>query len=225
VFRSVAPESSVGLIPATRFETFGLGLDHKFPTLTYVDIQGEWLQSRGTRTVGILTNSVFIPVPDSIGSTKQRIEFEEQTLAVSVGQLVGDHWSFSTRYRVSHADLDAVYPRVPPAVAREDRPNRDEQAILHQISLNTFYTLPCGFFAEGQAIWTAQENDGNVVALAGEDLWQFNVFAGYRFWRRHAEARLGVLNITDQDYKLNPLTLYNELPRERTFYASFKFYF
>jgi hypothetical protein len=43
--------------------------------------------------------------------------------------------------------------------------------------------------------------------------------------RRHAEARIGLLNITDQDYKLNPLTLYSELPRERTFYASFKFYF
>ena len=51
------------------------------------------------------------------------------------------------------------------------------------------------------------------------------MFAGYRFWQRHAEARIGVLNITDEDYRLNPLTLYSELPRERTFYASFRFYF
>jgi hypothetical protein len=36
---------------------------------------------------------------------------------------------------------------------------------------------------------------------------------------------VGVLNITDQDYRLNPLTLYNELPRERTFVASLKFFF
>ena len=31
--------------------------------------------------------------------------------------------------------------------------------------------------------------------------------------------------ITDEDYRLNPLNLYSELPRERMFYASFKFYF
>ena len=59
----------------------------------------------------------------------------------------------------------------------------------------------------------------------GNNFWQFNAYAGYRFLRRHAEVRIGVLNMTDRDYRLNPLTLYNELPRERMFYASFKFYF
>jgi hypothetical protein len=39
------------------------------------------------------------------------------------------------------------------------------------------------------------------------------------------EARVGVLNLADQNYRLNPLTLYNELPRERTFVASLKWYF
>jgi len=36
---------------------------------------------------------------------------------------------------------------------------------------------------------------------------------------------LGVLNLADRDYHLNPLTLYNDLPRERTLVASLKFYF
>ena len=42
---------------------------------------------------------------------------------------------------------------------------------------------------------------------------------------RRIEARLGVLNLTDHDYRLNPLTLYNDLPRERTIVASLKIYF
>ena len=33
---------------------------------------------------------------------------------------------------------------------------------------------------------------------------------------RKAEVTLGLLNITDQNYNLNPLNLYNELPRSRT---------
>ena len=37
--------------------------------------------------------------------------------------------------------------------------------------------------------------------------------------------QLGLLNITDQNYRLNPLNLYNELPRERTLSVLFKFYF
>jgi hypothetical protein len=36
---------------------------------------------------------------------------------------------------------------------------------------------------------------------------------------------VSVLNIFDQDYRLNPLTLYTELPRERTLAVSLKFYF
>ena len=50
----------------------------------------------------------------------------------------------------------------------------------------------------------------------GADFWQFNAFAGYRFLHRKAEVTLGLLNITDQNYNLNPLNLYNELPRSRT---------
>ena len=53
-------------------------------------------------------------------------------------------------------------------------------------------------------------------AEPGDDFWQFNAFAGYRFLHRKAEVTLGLLNITDQNYNLNPLNLYNELPRSRT---------
>jgi len=48
--------------------------------------------------------------------------------------------------------------------------------------------------------------------MPDEDFWQFNVFAGYRFARRRAELLVGGLNLTGQDYRLNPVTLYAELP-------------
>jgi hypothetical protein len=48
------------------------------------------------------------------------------------------------------------------------------------------------------------------------------MFAGYRFPRRKAEILVGLLNLTDQNYRLNPLTLYNELPRRRTLMARFQ---
>ena len=41
----------------------------------------------------------------------------------------------------------------------------------------------------------------------------------------HPELMLGLLNLTDQDYRLNPLTVYAELPRERTFMVRLNFQF
>ena len=53
----------------------------------------------------------------------------------------------------------------------------------------------------------------------GDEIFQLNAYAGYRFRRNYGDVTLGFLDINDQDYKLNPLNYYNELPRQRTFVA------
>ena len=40
-----------------------------------------------------------------------------------------------------------------------------------------------------------------------------------------SKVSVGIINLTDQDYRLDPLTLYNELLRERTFVARLKLFF
>src|SRR6185503_16428321 len=47
--RSVAPESVVGLVPGTSFETFGLALEQKLPTHTYFTVAAELLYSDAAR--------------------------------------------------------------------------------------------------------------------------------------------------------------------------------
>jgi hypothetical protein len=42
---------------------------------------------------------------------------------------------------------------------------------------------------------------------------------GYRLRRQYGEISVGVLNLTDTDYNLNPLNAYPDLPRERVFAA------
>jgi Tfp pilus assembly protein PilF len=224
-YRSVAPESVVGLVPGTEFETAAFGLDHAFPTRTYVGLEGQWLSSSAQRTVGVLNNSGFLPVPDAPGSTRQRIDYEEKSLTASINQLIGEDWSIGARYRLTYADIDGRFIDVSPAVPGAAGINQDNQATLHQLNLFAIYNLPCGFFAQGNALWNGQSNRGYSPDQPGDDFWQFDLFAGYRFPNRHAEVRLGVLNLGDRDYKLNPLTYYLELPRERIFYASIKINF
>jgi outer membrane receptor for monomeric catechols len=70
-----------------------------------------------------------------------------------------------------------------------------------------------------------QNNHGYQPAMSGDEFWHFNLLAGWRFFRRQMQVQVGILNLSDQDYQLNPLNLHTQLPRERTFVASFQFNF
>ncbi len=225
-FRSLIPESVAGLVPGTEFETWGVGWDQSFPTRTYLTVQADWLRSDGTRTLGLLTNSdIFVPIADSATSTRQALDFEERSLLISLNQLVGQAWAFGARYKLTEADLETHSLDIAPAVTGAGILNQDVAATLHQVMLFANYNHRCGFFGEFNAVWSQQSNRHYTPDIPGDDFWQLNLYLGYRFKMRHAEARLGLVNLTDQDYQLNPLTLYNELPRQRAVTCSFKFYF
>ena len=123
-------------------------------------------------------------------------------------------------------DVQADYPLPASAVAYGGFHRQQElEATLHQVNLFALFNHPSGVFAQFDSLWTAQSNHGYDPDIPGDDFWQFNFQVGYRFPRRQAEVRLGVLNLTDQDYRLNPLNLTSELPRERTLLASLRFSF
>lgn len=207
-------------------ETKGLALDQTFKTHTYLTISAEDLESRGSRAVGTL--DAFGPALLDIPSTvQQNLNYREKTLAVTVNQLISKPLALGASYRLSRAELDDRVPAIPLATSGNfsGTANRDVHATLQQLRLYALFNHRSGFFSTAEAIWSAQSNADYPIDLAGDDFWQFNVFAGYRFPRRLAEVRIGLLNITDRDYKLNPLNLYSELPRERTLMASLRLNF
>lgn len=224
-FRSLIPESVMGLVPGTRFETWGVGLNQRFPTRTYVDIAGEWLKSSGGRSVGIFVNppGVFPPAPSAFSSIEQDLDFSERSLIASVNQLVGKNFVLAARYRRTYAELESTFePRPTTLLSNLD----DESAArLDQLWLAAIFNHSSGVFGQFNTVWSKQDYDADSGDLPGDDFWQYNVYVGYRFLRRRGEVTVGLLNLTDRDYRLHPLTLYNELPRERTFVASLKFYF
>lgn len=220
-FRSVIPESVAGLVPGSAFKTCGLALDQHFRTGTYLSVAGERMSSSARRTVGAFDLQPLAPsIPSGI---RDDIDFEERSLTVTMNQLLGKHWSLGASYRLTDADLSEHSRGLTPALAAAM--DRDWQATLHQVQLSGTVNLPCGFFAAAGAIWSQQSNRGYSPDIPGDDFWQFNAYVGYRFLKRHVDMRLGLLNIGDAHYRLNPLTLYTELPRERTLAARLQFYF
>ncbi|HMC29149.1 MAG TPA: hypothetical protein VKM56_15270, partial [Verrucomicrobiae bacterium] len=220
------PESVSGALAAQRFETYGLALDQKFPTQTYLGISAELLRSEDTQTVGTY-DFLFPDLTSTPSGTRQHLKFEEKSLSITLNQLISNEISVGTRYQLRHADLNESFPDLPasafssPAISQSQHPS----GTLHQLHLYAIYNHPSGFFSQFQSVWSVQSNSGYSPDQPGDDFWQFNAFVGYRFPRRYVELSVGVLNITDRDYRLNPLTLYAELPRERTAVVTLKINF
>jgi hypothetical protein len=220
-YRSIIPESIAGANAGAKFETFDLSLEQKFSTGTYLGISGEILNSTVNRVDGVFnyySDGFDNPIPQGL---RENLDYTEQSLLVTANQLLGRDWSLGARYRLSQAVLNDNFPGVPvtpPSLGIDNPiiPSQRTRGVLQQLSLSAIYNHPCGFFASGEALWDAQSNSGYTPSEPGADFWQFNALVGYRFLHRKAQVTLGLLNITDQNYNLNPLNLYNELPRSRT---------
>jgi hypothetical protein len=221
-FRSLIPQSSgYGTPPAIVFETYGLGVDHKFPTGTYVDAEAQVLTSQGSQMIGGYTAPSLV-----LNDLNQSQYFQEKDAFVSVSQLIGKDVSVGARYSLIAADVTAD-----DSMAGVTYPQH-ENSTLNEFSLFGNYYLPCGFFSSLQANWWIQHNAYTYYNSAdvaqqepGADFWQFNLYAGYRFPRRHIEMAIGLVNMFNQGYNMDPVTYYLEQARTRTLVASLKFNF
>jgi Tfp pilus assembly protein PilF len=218
-YRSIIPESIVGATPGARFSTYDLSLEQKFHTGTYLILSGEILESEDDQMDGLF--AYHPATPPAIPSTiDEKLNYQEETLQFTANQLVARDWSLGMNYRVSHAVLNQNFPGVPDAALTPSLNFQPQtKGVLNQLDLTGIYNHPSGFFAEGEALWFDQNNSGYIVPEPGDDFWQFNLFIGFRSPRRNVEVALGLLNIGDQGYHLNPLNIYNELPLARTLAA------
>jgi len=215
--------SQVSTFPFTQFETYGVGFDYKFPTRTYVNIEARMLNSVSDEYAGDILNVGFVPGPGSIAQTAN---IKEKDLMLNVDQLIGNTGSVGLSYQLTQAraGFNNLVLGIP-AGATGLPPSISEDATLQLVSLFANYYLPCGFFGRAELNWWQQWDAGFPTAESGDDFLHLNLYAGYRFPRRHVEIAAGILNVTDKDYTLDPLTYYIDPARRRTFVASLKFNF
>ncbi len=224
-FRSLIPESIAGANAGALFTAYGISLEQKLPTRTYLALVGEILQSSVNRVDGAYEFS------DNGGpfnsGMRERLDYTEWSVTGSAHQLLGRDWSLGLIYRLAHAQLEDRFTEISPdvAAANDFIAQSDRRGLLHTLDLSAVYQNPCGFFAQADALWRHQNNAGYATPLAEEDFWQVNLQAGWRFFHRRAELSAGVLNVAGQNYRLSPLNLYSELPRDRVFFTQLKFQF
>ena len=153
------------------------------------------------------------------------IYYAEKALTFTANQLIGRDFSVGVKYQLTHSQLEQQLTGVQNPFMPLFNGQTTVSSVLHQINLDATWNHPSGLFAQFDALWSLQRNWGYSPAEPGDNFWQLNFFAGYRFPRRQAQISVGILNLTDCNYRLEPLTYYNELSRSRTVavQASFSF--
>ena len=227
-FRTIIGEPGVAQNGAAKDETYGLSLEQKFSTGTYLGLTGEILKSQIGQTVGAFDRMPDVQQAAFLSGLNQDLNYQEESLQFTANQLLGRDWALGAQYRLSQAKLDYNYPEVS---QNDDHlyhspnypfdPKQTLEATLNRVNLYAIYNLPCGFFSEADARWYGQYNSGYSPAEPGDSLWQFDAFVGYRLWHRAAQVTVGVLNIGNQNYTLNPLNAHSEMARERTLVVRF----
>ena len=218
-FRSVISESVVGSVAAPTYELAGAAVDLKFPTRTYFGIQAQLLRSEVRRTIGTFDRPVSPPV-NVPSSTPEHLDYEENSLLATANQLLSEDWSVGAQYRFTKSQLHTLFREIPATV--NAGADRTERADLHQVNVYLLFNHPSGFFARADTQWYSQSNSGYSPSLPSDEFFQHNLLIGYRLRRHRGEVSFGILNLTGRDYRLNPLNLYSELPRDRLFIARLK---
>jgi hypothetical protein len=216
-YRSLIPESVSGPLAGAKLESAGVGADCTAGRRTFFGVDGEWLRSNSERVRGVYDLELKPPYVAAPSGVLDYLDYEEESLALYLNHLAGRYWSFGAHYLLSRASLDSRTPRleglgIPGAES-------ELSAVLNQLRLDATFHHSVGLFFQFGALWTTQSNEGYSPDMPGDDFWQLDVAGGYVFPRRRAQLSLGLLNLTDRDYRLNPLNLVATPPRERTFFA------
>ena len=189
VFRSIISESVVGSVAAPTYENAGLLVENKFGAGTYVAAQANLLRSDVNHRIGkfdaLYSLGGIQPQPFIPSSTPQQLNYEEQDLLVTFNKLVGDRWSLGANYQYSFADLQTVFSAIPPSIAPQLADSR-LKATLHQVQAFVIYNHPSGWFGRLEGYWVRQSNVGYLPDEPGDEIFQLNAYAGFRFRRTMA---------------------------------------
>jgi Tfp pilus assembly protein PilF/outer membrane receptor protein involved in Fe transport len=215
-FRTLIPESLAGSVAAPDHELVGGAVDLKLASGTYLGLQGEWLQSEVSRDAGLFYHFFANPPPNIFSDRiRQHLDYDERSASVVFNQLLSQEWSLGAGYSFTRSEL----------VTRTPGLGTGEQlhADLHRPEAFLLYAHPSGFFARTGLELYIQNNSrarvaaGAVTNVPDEFVPELSLLVGYRFPRNYGDITLGGLNLLGEDYRLNPVTPYMELPRERVF--------
>jgi tetratricopeptide (TPR) repeat protein len=220
-YRTVISESIAGSVETPRYDIWGLSAEGSLPTRTWWGASVNVIEQDVDRTRGTFTGydaGVFPSTPAYFAdSMAEHLDYREESLSLTLNQLVGNQFSLGAGFRVTNSELHTTLPELPVAMA--PFADLEDEATLYEVMLSANWNSPTGLFARVEANYFSQdlEDDPSRTPFReGDAFWQFNALAGYRFNQNTCEISAGVLNIGDTDYRLSALNPRGEIVRDRT---------
>jgi outer membrane receptor protein involved in Fe transport/Tfp pilus assembly protein PilF len=211
-FRTVIPESTgVGSVSGHRLHLGGAALDVRLPTQTYVTLDASLRRAEVDQDFGVfeLDNSRQRTPPGYTGQSSEQITFQETGFSASVNQLLGPYCVLGAAYGYRLSDLERDYPALTLGKA--------ESADLYWARAQVTMNASRGLFARASASWYWQQYETG--ASTWENHTQIDLELGWRFPREKGALSVGIMNLSDDDYRLAPISGLGELPRERVFFV------
>jgi tetratricopeptide (TPR) repeat protein len=212
-FRTLVDGSEVGGLPSPLFDTGGIGILYKLPTRTYLGAEGFARKATAERGVGVLSVD-----PDTLTANdpfvlNETVDYEEWGASFYINQLISDEWAVGARYTFTHAELDRSFPAL--SAADITGFSSSENSDLHQAETYLIWNHSEGWFSRLSARLFSQDNAGYRNARPDDTWTQLDVSVGKRFWDNRGAIEVGILNLTDDNYRHNPLITLPISPRER----------
>lgn len=215
-YRTVIPESVAGSVSGQLLKTWGGALDLKLASRTYLGLEVHGWKSDVERARSGLYTDIFNNNPAVLAFTEQ-LDYSATAAGVSLDQLLGQEWSGGLGWRWQDTKLQTRIPQLTSVYS-----GQQYEATLHELWTRLQWQHPAGPYARIEANWLWQwhGNQPTSSSLAGrETVTQVNLQTGWRFRANRGEIGVGILNLGGKNYRLDPLSGYPELPRERVFFA------
>ena len=221
-FRTVISESLVGSVEAPVYQNRGLSIEGSLPSKTWWAASFDRLSENVQRSVGDFDLFVAPVFPSGMAIlpsvTDEVLAYRENVFTAGFNQLVGREFAFGAYFRRTFAELHDTYPQIPVLFGA----NAFSESGLDEWVLTGNWNSSSGWFARVEAHRYSQTLGGVVdgyigTTPPGDAFWQDNALIGYRFDRARAEVSVGVLDMTNRNYNLSPLTYFApDLPHSRT---------
>lgn len=215
----------------SKYEHFGLGLDHKLSQSVYAGLEGTYRKLDVPLTISEFTIPLInfaSPSTINVKANSEFIQYEEQNEFTVRSYF---NWTPTKRISTSIEYQLVIHDR---QIAKE-LSNRNpfiNDVVTHQVPISINYFATNGLYSKFRATFIHQKINSDESSNSGnEHFWSIDALVGYKFPKRYGRIEFGVKNLLDENYQYADKSLVTGLPSrarylpERTVFSQLIFDF
>ncbi len=228
-YTSIAPSQITSGWAGGTIDTLTFALNGQLAEDTYLSLDWSYGRFNAERIVGRFTETILgtyanDPGELSIGEMQQSLDYDEMSFTARIDHLLSRRASVGASFSWQYAEIDEQLES-DLGVSRTSPYLDDSRASLYTGALYARYQNTNGWFAGADLQYWVQQSHSLVPEIPDSYVPNINLSIGYRLQQQRGEITFSILNLSDEEYELNPVNNYSEPPHERSFVVQTRFSF